>query len=162
MSWYDTYHTSHGNEHPRYKIGGVEKAPKSGEHPFEALQASAFKTQQLKDQAQGLDQCFRCHQISEVWNGFEWSKGLVDHWPIYGRTWFYQVCRFRFHWLLGYTPNAVLTSHEHSSKFIETCARVCLMDDQVSLPSRPKASRWVRFLPPKSGGWKIGKHIPQQ
>lgn len=41
---------SNGATRGPYKIGGVEKAPKSGEHPFEALQASAFKTQQLKDQ----------------------------------------------------------------------------------------------------------------
>ena len=35
----------------RYKLGGVEKASKSGEHPFEALQLGAFKTQALKEQA---------------------------------------------------------------------------------------------------------------
>ena len=35
----------------RYKLGGVEKASKSGEHPFEALQLGAFKTKALKEQA---------------------------------------------------------------------------------------------------------------
>ena len=35
----------------RYKLGGVEKASKSGENPFEALQLGAFKTKALKEQA---------------------------------------------------------------------------------------------------------------
>eukprot|EP00913_Durusdinium_trenchii_P000948 g877.t1 len=44
------YSQASGHTKGPYKIGGLEKAPKTGQHPFEALQAGAFKTQALKDQ----------------------------------------------------------------------------------------------------------------
>eukprot|EP00434_Breviolum_minutum_P017301 symbB.v1.2.015271.t1/scaffold1131.1/size136176/7 len=41
---------SNGATRGPYKLGGVEKASKSGENPFEALQLGAFKTKALKEQ----------------------------------------------------------------------------------------------------------------
>ena len=38
----------------RFKVGGLERAPRSGEHPFEALQTGAFKTKALKTEAEGF------------------------------------------------------------------------------------------------------------
>lgn len=55
----------------RYKLGGVEKASKSGENPFEALQLGAFKTKALKEQApRGSGQRVR-------WGGRGWMKRWV-------------------------------------------------------------------------------------
>lgn len=40
-----------GQHRGPFKIGGLEKAPKNADNPFEALQCGAFKTKALKDQA---------------------------------------------------------------------------------------------------------------
>ncbi|CAE7553347.1 unnamed protein product, partial [Symbiodinium necroappetens] len=37
-----------GQQKGPFKVGGLERAPRSGEHPFEALQTGAFKTKALK------------------------------------------------------------------------------------------------------------------
>ncbi|CAE6971228.1 unnamed protein product [Symbiodinium natans] len=37
-----------GQQKGPFKIGGVERAPRTGEHPFEALHTGAFKTKALK------------------------------------------------------------------------------------------------------------------
>mmetsp|Transcript_2374 Transcript_2374/g.4076 ORF Transcript_2374/g.4076 Transcript_2374/m.4076 type:complete len:104 (-) Transcript_2374:249-560(-) len=42
------YKTENGQHRGPYRMGGVEKAPKNPEHPFELLHAGAFKTNALK------------------------------------------------------------------------------------------------------------------
>ena len=65
----------------RYKLGGVEKVSKSGEHPFEALQIGAFKTQALKEQAPRGS----------------WARGFGDEW---NDGVFWTTTRFGFFWPL--------------------------------------------------------------
>ncbi|OLP87960.1 hypothetical protein AK812_SmicGene30757 [Symbiodinium microadriaticum] len=47
-----------GQQKGPFKVGGLERAPRSGEHPFEALQTGAFKTKGVLSGANGRQNQF--------------------------------------------------------------------------------------------------------